>query len=144
MGWLIDIYAAYPLLVWLAAAAILLAVEVSTGSGWLLWPAGAAAVVAVLTFVLPGSLALELALFAVLTAVSALFGRRFLPRALTSGPDINDNLGRLVGQYGRVVGHDRVFVEGKEWAAVSDETLKAGQRVEVLAAEGSVLRVRCA
>jgi membrane protein implicated in regulation of membrane protease activity len=145
MEWVADLYANYPLLVWLGVAAIFLAIEVSTGSGWLLWPAGAAAIVAMLTFVLPDSLMIELAVFAVLTGVTALFGRRFLPQTIGGGPDINDNLSRLVGKQGRMVGPGRVFIDGKEWAAVSDgaDPLPE-QRVEVVAAEGAVLRVRAA
>ncbi|HYG25529.1 MAG TPA: NfeD family protein [Caulobacteraceae bacterium] len=150
MNWLVDFYGAYPLLVWLAIGALFLAAEVSTGSGWLLWPAGAAAALAVLTLVLPDSLMLELGLFAAITAVSALLGRRFLPKGLGSGPDINDNMARLVGQYAVAVsrfdnGRGRVFIDGKEWAAVADGAdPKADQRVEVIAAEGAVLRVRVA
>jgi membrane protein implicated in regulation of membrane protease activity len=145
MEWVADLYINYPLLIWLGVAAIFLAIEVSTGSGWLLWPAGAAAIVALLTFLLPDNLMVELAIFAVLTGVTALFGRRFLPKTLGGGPDINDNLGRLVGKQGRMVGPDRVFIDGKEWAAVSDgaDPLPE-QRVEVVAAEGAVLRVRAA
>lgn len=139
MDWLISLD---PFWVWIAIAALLVTAEVSTGSGWLLWPAGAAVVVAVLTAVADLGLPMELAIFAVVTSVSALLGRRFLPKALMSTPDINDNVGRLVGHEGRMVGVDRVFIDGKDWAAVADEALEAGQRVEVVAAQGSVLRVR--
>ena len=148
MDWLTNLYAGYPLLVWLAVAALFLAAEVSTGSGWLLWPAGSAAIVALLTFILPDSLLVEMAVFAALTAVTALFGRRFLPKTIGVGPDINDNFARLVGRHGSAVsvfehGQGRVFIDGKEWAAVADGPAPdMGQKVEVVAAEGSVLRVR--
>lgn len=150
MDQLTNLYLDHPVWVWLAVAAVFLAAEVASGSGWLLWPAGAAAVVALLTLVLPPSLPLELGLFAALTAVSAIFGRRFLPKAMGAGPDINDNLSRLVGKYGRAVsafdnGRGRVFIDGKEWAAVAEGAEPAlEQRVEVVAAEGAVLRVRAA
>lgn len=148
MDWLIDIYAHYPLLVWLAVAALFLAAEVATGSGWLLWPAGSAAIVAVLTFLLPDNLLIELALFAALTGVTALFGRKFLPKGMGIGPDINDNFGRLIGRQGSAVstfenGQGRVFIDGKEWAAIAEgASPDMGQKVEVLAAEGAVLRIR--
>ena len=148
MDWLINVYADYPVLIWLAVAALFLAVEVATGSGWLLWPAGSAALVAVLTFVLPDSLLIELAVFAALTGVTALFGRRFLPKNLGVGPDINDNFARLVGRQGSAVsvfehGQGRVFIDGKEWAAIAEGSAPdMGQKVEVIAAEGAVLRVR--
>lgn len=148
MDWLVDIYANYPLLVWLAVAALFLAAEVATGSGWLLWPAGSAAVVAALTFVLPDSLLVELAVFAALTGVTALFGRKFLPKDMGVGPDINDNFARLVGRHGSAVstfenGQGRVFIDGKEWAAIAEGSAPdMGQKVEVVSAEGAVLRVR--
>ena len=150
MDWLTNLYAGYPLLVWLAVAALFLAAEVSTGSGWLLWPAGSAAIVAALTFVLPDSPLIEMAVFAALTGVTALFGRRLLPKTLGVGPDINDNFARLVGRQGSAVsvfehGQGRVFIDGKEWAAVADGVAPdMGQKVEVIAAEGAVLRVRSA
>lgn len=148
MTWLIDIYANYPLLVWLAVAALFLAAEVATGSGWLLWPAGSAAVIGVLTFLLPDNFLIELALFAALTAVTALFGRKFLPKNIGVGPDINDNFARLIGRHGSAVstfvnGQGRVFIDGKEWAAIAEGSAPdMGQKVEVIAAEGSVLRVK--
>lgn len=143
-----EIYAAHPFWIWMAAAGALLAAEVASGSGWLLWPAGSAAAVALLTLVLPHSPPLEMAVFAVLTVATALVGRRFIPKGLGAGPDINDNVGRLVGKEAVAVGafdngRGRVFIDGKEWAAVAEGGEPAPeQRVEVLAAEGAVLRIR--
>ncbi len=148
MTWLADLYMAHPFWVWMAVAALFLAAEVASGTGWLLWPAGSAAIVALLTFVLPDSLAAEVAVWAVLTLVTALAGRRFVPRTVGTGPDINDNFARLVGQQGVAVsvfdhGRGRVFIDGKEWAAVAEGDVPAlDQRVEVVAAEGAVLKVK--
>lgn len=149
MNALSDFYFAHPLWVWLAVAALFLAVEVGTGTGWLLWPAGAAAIVGVLTFVLPNP-AIEVAVFAALTIVSALLARRFLPQDPPKGGDINDNIGRIVGQRGVsrtafVAGRGRVMVDGKEWAAEADpaEALEPGQAVVALEVlDGARLRVR--
>ena len=136
---------------WVALGAALLAVEVLTGSGWLLWPAAAAAVVAVL--VRFGGLSLEAAVltFAVLTIVTTLLARRFLPYGpfhRASG-DINDNIGRLLGHQGCAVAAfkgraGRVFIDGKEWAAELDEGegLDAGASVEVIGVAGARLKVR--
>lgn len=151
MTWLADLYFAHPFWIWLAAATVILAFEVATTTGWLLWPAGCAVVVAALTFFVGGNFAIELAVFAVLTIASTLLARRYLPRnASGDGPDINDNYGRLVGQAGRAVadfenGRGRVFIDGKEWAAVADgEAPALDQAVEVLAADGATLRVKAA
>jgi len=150
MTWLADLYIAHPFWIWAAIAAVILAVEVATGTGWLLWPAACAAVVALLTFVLKGDFAVELAVFAVLTIASTLLARRYLPRNVSGdGPDINDNIARLVGHDGTAVsafehGHGRVFIDGKEWAAVADEGAAPvlEQRVKVLSADGGILKVK--
>jgi inner membrane protein len=137
--------------VWVAIAAGLLAVEVATGSGWLLWPAASAAVVAVLERTLGLSLEAAVLTFAVLTIVSTLLARRYLPRSLLARKhgDINDNIARLVGHHGRVVApfdgrSGRVFIDGKEWAAELDggEPPPAGSEVEVTGVHGARLKVR--
>jgi hypothetical protein len=150
MTWLAELYLAHPFWIWAAIAGVILAGEVATGTGWLLWPAACAAIVALLTFVLKGDFAVELAVFAVLTIASTLLARRYLPgNASGDGPDINDNIGRLVGHYGMAVaafehGRGRVFIDGKEWAAVADEneTPLLDQRVKVLSADGGILKVK--
>lgn len=149
---LLDLYLDQTLWVWLAVGAIILAAEVATGTGWLLWPAASAGLMALLSLVLPGGPAVDWAVFSVLTIASTLLARRYLPRnASGEGPDINDNIGRLVGQQGVAVGafehgRGRVFVDGKEWAAIAEDgsSPKREQAVEIVAAEGSVLRVRAA
>ena len=145
-----ELYLSHPFWVWIAFAAAILAIEVATGSGWLLWPAAAAAVVAVLAEFTPISAPLALVVFALLTIVSTLLARRYLPRSVTHhGHDINDQVNRLVGHHGVAVAAfagraGRVFIDGKEWAAELDEgdALEAGSRVEVVAVAGAHLRVR--
>lgn len=150
MTWLAELYVTHPFWIWLAVAAVLLAFEIATTTGWLLWPAGCAVIVALLTFLLKGNFAVELAVFAVLTIASTVLARRYLPRnASGDGPDINDNIGRLVGHVGMAVsafenGRGRVFIDGKEWAAVADEGAAPllEQRVEVISADGATLKVK--
>lgn len=151
MTWLSELYSTHPFWIWLAVGAVILAAEVASGTGWLLWPAACAAMVAVLTFILPNDPVVELAVFAVLTIASTVLARRYLPgNASGDGPDINDNYGRLVGQSGRAVsafenGRGRVFIDGKEWAAVADgEGPALDQPVEVVAADGAILTVKAA
>ena len=149
---LTDFYLLHPFWVWIALAAALLAVEVATGSGWLLWPAASAAVVAVLALAAGLSLWPAVLTFAVLTIPSTLLARRYLPRSLTThSHDINDNVARLVGHQGKAVHAfkgraGRVFIDGKEWAAELDEgeALEAGSRVEVTGVAGAHLKVRSA
>lgn len=148
---LASLYASQPFWIWLALAAVILTLELSTGSGWLLWPAAAAGAMAGLTLALPNSPALHLALFAGLTILTAVTARRYLPRNISGGgPDINDTMTRLVGTQGQAAtafehGRGRVHVDGKEWDAVSDDVLVCGQTVTVEAVTGGAsLKVRAA
>ena len=150
MHGLMLFYATHPFWVWLAVAAIFLAVEVATGTGWLLWPAAAGLLVGLLTLVLPLGAPLELGLFAVLTIAATYLARRFLKPVLDAGnPDLNDPSLRLVGRDGEALdgfqnGKGRVFVDGKEWAAIAPEgePPAAGQKVLVVAIDGAVLTVQ--
>lgn len=149
MGALADFYAAQPFWMWLALAAVFLAIEVSTGTGWLLWPAASAFVVAVIAQVLHPGLAVEFGLFALLTIASTYLARRYLRPVLDpKSPDLNDPLQRLIGQRGQVLstfeqGRGRVFVDGKDWAAETDEPIPAiSQEVVVTGVDGAVLKVR--
>jgi membrane protein implicated in regulation of membrane protease activity len=150
MDTIVDLYAAQPFWFWAALAAALLAIEVLTGSGWLLWASASAGVTAVVTGFIDVSFPSALLVFALLTLFSSLLARRYLPKPLTpEGADINDNIGRLVGHRGAVVQafagrSGRVFIDGKEWAAELDdgEALEAGAAVEVTGVAGGRLRVR--
>lgn len=154
MSWLNELYFVHPFWIWMAIAALFLVIEVSTGTGWLLWSAACAALVSLLTLIpgFPASVLVHLAIWAALTIVSTLTARRYLPRNVSGdGPDINDNIGRLVGRQGSVVeafrnGQGRVFIDGKEWAAVADDggAPKLDDKVQVVAAVGSVLHVTTA
>jgi membrane protein implicated in regulation of membrane protease activity len=150
MADVVALYGSHGFWVWTALAAALLAVEAVSGSGWLLWPATAAGVVAVLTALTPATPAVALAVFAGLTIVTTFLARRYLPRPLRpGGRDINDNIARLVGHEGRAVGAfegqlGRVFIDGKEWAAelAEGDKLPAGARVQVVGVHGARLTVR--
>ena len=103
MDWIV--YAGEPFWVWAGLAAALLAVEVLTGSGWLLWASASAAVTAVVVALIHVTAPEALLVFAGLTLVSTLVARRFLARVrIHDGGDINDNIGRLVGHRGAAVG----------------------------------------
>jgi inner membrane protein len=150
MDALIDLHAAQPYWIWLALGVILLAVEAAFSTEWLLWPAVAAGVVAVVTALgLPLGLLGEVLLFAVLTVAATLLSRRLIQRVNPSDhPDINARDTRLVGQRAQVVqafvdGRGRVFVSGAEWVAeIEGAAPLAGESVIVEAMDGSKLKVR--
>jgi membrane protein implicated in regulation of membrane protease activity len=144
-----DLYAAQPFWIWLAVGVLLLAVEAMFSTEWLLWPAVAAGLVAVMTAVgvrlgLPG----EVAVFAVLTVIATLLSRRLIQKANPDGVDINDRDSRLIDQRARVVeafvgGRGRVFISGAEWPAVIEgEAPDVGQDVVVRGVSGSLLTVK--
>jgi hypothetical protein len=146
----IDLYAAHPFWVWLGWGALLLAVEAGTGSGWLLWPAASAGVVALLslTGIIEGP-AVEIGVFAALTLLTTIAARRWFVQPARSAADINDPALRLVGQVGEVCrpvvnGRGRVFAGGAEWPADLDGggDLAPGARVVVTAVSGPRLIVR--
>jgi len=144
------ILSAHPFWVWLAVGAVFLVIELATGSGWMLWPAAAAAVVAITELLVRLPVVGQVALFAVCTVVATYAGRRLMPRPPPLGADINDPLTRLIGHHGQAAGafvasQGRVFVDGKEWSAELDGegSVAAGDRVEVTAILGGArLRVR--
>ncbi len=140
---------AHPAMAWLAIAAILLAIEVAIGAGWLLWASGSAAAVSVAVLVVPMGPPIQFVLFAVLAAASSLLGRRLWPPRAHGADDINDNAARVLGRHARVVaafegGRGRVAIDGKEWAAVlvAGAAPATGDSVEVTAASGAELSVR--
>lgn len=150
MDTIAGLYAAQPFWVWAGVAAALLAVEVATGTGWLLWASASAAVTAVVAALLGPSVPTAILIFAVLSMVSALLARRYLPRQPEPpGGDINDNVARLVGHRGSAAQtftgrSGRVFIDGKEWAAelAEGEALEAGASVQVVGVDGARLTVR--
>jgi hypothetical protein len=148
-------YTLYPFWTWLAVGAALLAMETATGSGYLLWPALAAAIVALLTFAVHLGLPLEAVVFAVLTIGLTVLARLYWPpRPRAANPQLNDRAARLIGRVGETVGafaagQGRVFVDGAEWTAEleeADPSIPApGARVKIVeVVDGGRLRVRAA
>lgn len=152
MGAIADIYAAQPFWIWLAVGVLLLAIEASLSTEWLLWPAVAAGVVAVLTALgIRMGLPAEVGLFAALTVLATLMSRRLIQRVNPSDHvDVNDREARLIGQRAKVVhafidGRGRVFVSGAEWAAeIEGDAPGVGDSVIVERLNGPSLKVRIA
>jgi membrane protein implicated in regulation of membrane protease activity len=131
----------------MAAGVVLLIAESLTGSGWLLWPAVSAGVVAlvIMTGLVPDAWE-QVGLFAGLTIVAILVAKPWTAKPPKS--DLNDRAKRVLGQSGEargdfVAGHGRVFVDGAEWPAELEGggELAAGERVTVVKVEGGRLIV---
>lgn len=147
MAQIVSLYETHPLWMWLAFAAVLLAVEIGVGSGWLLWPSACAAATAFIAKIPGISFPGALAIFAALTAAATLLARRYMPKPQADGPDINDSAARLVGRRGRLVQGPpslRAVVDGKEWPveAAEPDQVPIGGEVEVTGVRDGLLQVR--
>jgi inner membrane protein len=133
---------------WLILGLILLIAEMASGTTYLLWPAVAAFVTALVAWLAPTNWVAEIALFAVLILVLTYFGhplvKRFRQEGAASG--LNERSATLIGTRGVVAnfanGAGSVKVRDTVWRALSDEALEAGQEVEVTSVDGSTLRVK--
>jgi membrane protein implicated in regulation of membrane protease activity len=127
----------HPFRLWITAGAVLLAVEVATGTGWLLPAAACAGLLAfVMLAPLPLDLGAQVAAFAILTVVATFAARKLMPRRPHAGHDVNDVSARLTGKTGVaatafVHGQGRVRVGGAEWDAECEAPLAEGDKVEV-------------
>jgi membrane protein implicated in regulation of membrane protease activity len=143
----------HPFWDWAGLAALLLAIEVGTATGYLLWPAASAGVVALLQLVWRPAPVVDVLIFGVLTFATTLLARNLLPSRLRQpGPDINDRARGLIGRSGQTVGafnagRGRVFVDGAEWIAETEEAAppEPGAKVEVVdVLGGGRLKVKAA
>lgn len=149
MDAVVAIYQAQPFWLWIALGCLILAIEAASGTEWLLWPAVSAGVVAVVVLVAPNlGLAIELALFAILTLITSMASRRLIKRVNPTEPDINDRNSRLVGTRAEVIhpfvdGRGRVFVSGSEWPAdIDGDAPPVGASVLVEGVDGARLKVK--
>jgi hypothetical protein len=138
--------------VWGALGLILLAVEMATGTFYVLWFGVAALCVSVATWVFPElSHAIQFTIFAVLSLGSLAIWRRYYKKT-----EIHYRVGQAqgeeIGRIGTVVKATSAtqngtirFAQGlmgsREWVALSDEPIEAGSNATVVAVEGNTLRI---
>lgn len=154
------LYLQDPFWLWLALSCLFVSLNLATGSALLMWPALAAAAVALLELVgLRLGLAVEAGLFAalVLAAFAVLYARQ--PRTVVAAgpgesaprstgraaPGRQDQTARLIGRIGRSTGEfvngvGRVWIDGAEWGAEldSEEVLPDGSPVRVVGVIGGI------
>ncbi len=135
---------------WAILAVVCLILELTAGDFFIIcFSVGAA--FACLTDVLGGSIALQVAVFAVSTLASIFFVRPFAVRFLHKGENHRvSNADALLGRQGRVVetvkanGFGRVQIDGDFWKAVTDEPedIPEGSNVCVVSRESTIIKVR--
>ena len=109
MGAAEALFFAHPFWVWIALGGVFLIGELMTGSGWLLWPAGAGGRDRRRHHRLRRSAGPSRSCSSSSLAIVATYlGRRFLPPAgAARASDINDPAPRLVGQQGEAAAPSR-------------------------------------
>jgi membrane protein implicated in regulation of membrane protease activity len=136
-----------PQWVWLIAAALLAVAEMIVPGVFLIWLAAAAALTGIATLLFGLPLAGQLGLFAVLSLVAFMAGRRWYRQNPVDSEDplLNDRAARLVGETVVVVspienGRGRVSVRDTVWNAAGADA-EIGARVRVTGSEGNCLKV---
>lgn len=133
---------------WFGLGLVLLIAELSTGTTYLLWPAVAAWLTAILLLIFPLPLPFQLLAFGAITIGLTLSGRRYLKGKWLKGGDkeLNDRGRMLVGASGIAAGNfengvGRVKLGDSEWRAESADAIGAGDAVSILSVEGATLMV---
>lgn len=140
----------FDLIFWLAAFAVFAVVEAATTALVSLWFAvGSLAALVVSLF--GGSLGVQLAVFAVVSAVAlGIMVPTLAKRRREQKAPVTNGAGLTLGKQGVVLKAilpgtvGRVRVDGLDWQAVADTPLPEGTAIVVTAAEGATLRVAAA
>ena len=133
---------------WLIAAAVLAVAELIVPGVFLIWLAAAAGITGIATALVPIPIGVQIGLFAILSLLSFMVGRRWYRRnpVYSEDPLLNDRAARLIGETMVVVnpienGRGRVSVRDTVWSAIGPDA-EAGAKVMVVGSEGNCLRVQ--
>ncbi|WP_371397689.1 NfeD family protein [Fretibacter rubidus] len=132
---------------WMIIGALLLILELVTGTTYILWPAFAALAVGVFAFVLPIGWEMQFLLFFILSTVLLVFGHVYVrPRVKGGEPsDLNDRARAMVGMRVKAIadfetGQGRVQVGDTQWRArLEDGNAKSGDELRVVHVDGTTL-----
>lgn len=152
MDFLINAFTNHGTWAWLSVAAVLLAIELLTGTTYLLWFSVAAAATAVLSFFMPNlDMTAEFILFSIFAFITVFIGTKIIPPNKKQEKNhINTPDERMVGQIviaaedfqsgiGAVKHHD------SRWRALCDNgNPKTGEKLIIEKVDGATLFVSAA
>jgi membrane protein implicated in regulation of membrane protease activity len=133
---------------WLVLGLVLLIAEMASGTTYLLWPAVAAFITALISLTGLTNGVVELILFAVQVILLTWLGRPLVRRWRNEGAasGLNERSASLIGSRGVVAnfanGVGSVKVQDTVWRATSEEPLEPGESVVIDAVDGATLRVK--
>lgn len=134
---------------WIILGVVLLILEVTTGTTYILWPAIAALIVGVLAFFPLFGWEMQFVLFFLISIVLLFVGHKYFKPQMKGGEpsDLNDRARAMVGMRVRAVkdfelGQGRVQVGDTQWRArAGDGNPVAGDELKVLSVKGTTLIV---
>jgi len=133
---------------WLVLGLILLIAEMASGTTYLLWPAMAAFITALISLTGATSWLADMGVFDVLVIALTWVGRPLVESWKREGAasGLNERSEALIGARGVIAnfanGVGSVKVQDTVWRAVSDEALEPGQAVVVDSVDGATLKVK--
>lgn len=133
---------------WLLLGLVLLIAEMASGTTYLLWPAVAAFLTALVVWLAPVDSAAAMGLFAVLVIGLTWFGRPLVQSWRDEGKanGLNERSTMMVGARGVLVafanGAGSVKLNDTVWRVVSEDALQPGETVEVAGVDGVTLKVK--
>lgn len=138
---------------WVVGGVALILAELAVPSFFIIWFGIGALLVAILMLIVPGlSLTAQVGLWTVASSIlAALWFRVFRPGRHV--PRVGSASGEVVGEVGLLVGAIVPFGRGRvrfqrpllgadEWVCLAETEIAAGERVKVVAVEGSFLKVQ--
>ncbi len=143
----------HPSLIWLALGAFLIIVEIFAPGTFLLWFGIASLITAIVAFILPQSMAIQIIAIALLSVFAVLVGRK-LYRKLGDTSDsseekLNERTARYIGHISILDtditnGRGRVKIGDSSWLCESKNDLPKGHKVKIIGANGTILIVEAA
>lgn len=141
-----------PMWIWGALGLVLLAVEMATGTFYVLWFGVAALCVAIAMMLFPDiPQAVQFAMYAVLS-LGSLAIWKFNYKKTETHSRVGQAQGEEIGRVGTVIEPCSATQNGKirftqglmgsrEWTALANQTIEAGSTARVVAVEGNALRI---